>query len=61
MQIHEVVADLFHADRRIDGRTDGRSVGRTDGYDEANNRFRNLANASKMARSSYLKITDRGK
>ena len=44
-----------------DRRTDGRSVGRTDGYDEANNRFRNLANASKMARSSYLKITDRGK
>jgi len=35
-----VSAELFHADRRAEGRTDGQ----TDRHDETNSRFRNFAN-----------------
>jgi hypothetical protein len=37
MKIRPVGAEMFHADRRAEGRTDR--------HDEANSRFRNFANA----------------
>jgi hypothetical protein len=59
MKIHEVGAELFHADLRIDRRTDGRSDCRSDVQTDMTEliiAFRNFAKASKMARSSYSKL-----
>ena len=49
MKIGPLGAELFHAGGRTDGRTDGQ--------DEANNRFRNSANAPKNHIYAYLTVS----